>query len=97
MDVEFTFEKGRLYFLQCRVGKRTTRAAVKIAVDMVHEGLIDKHEALRRVAPQRLDDLLHPHVDPRVTHHRRSPKSAQDVAAAVARKPDVIYVDGGTR
>ena len=59
MDVEFTFEKGRLYFLQCRVGKRTTRAAVKIAHDMVREGLIDKREALQRVQPQKLDDLLH--------------------------------------
>src|SRR5438309_4844770 len=67
MDIEFTFEKGRLYFLQCRVGKRTSRAAVKIAVDMVREGLIDKREALTRVSPaQRLDDLLHPHVDPRL-------------------------------
>ena len=52
MDVEFTFEKGRLYFLQCRVAKRAARAAVKIAVDMVHEGLITKQEALRRVCPR---------------------------------------------
>jgi len=93
MDVEFTFEKGRLYFLQCRVGKRTTRAAVKIAVDMVREGLIDRTEALRRVVPQRLDDLLHPHVDARV---RTIPLSevAKDVASIVATTPDVIYVDG---
>ncbi len=94
MDVEFTFEKGRLYFLQCRVGKRTTRAAVKIAVDMAHEGLIDRNEALRRVVPQRLDDLLHPHIDPRV---RTIPIGdvADGVARAIASKPDVIYVEDG--
>ncbi len=94
MDVEFTFEKGRLYFLQCRVGKRTTRAAVKIAVDMVREGLIDRSEALRRVVPQRLDDLLHPHVDPRVRTIALS-EAGHAVADAVANTPDVIYVDGG--
>jgi pyruvate,orthophosphate dikinase len=93
MDVEFTFEKGRLYFLQCRVGKRTTRAAVKIAVDMVREGLIDRPEALRRVVPQRLDDLLHPHVDPRVRTIALS-EVGHAVADAVAGTPDVIYVDG---
>jgi len=93
MDVEFTFEKGRLYFLQCRVGKRTTRAAVKIAVDMVKERLIDQAEALRRVVPQRLDDLLHPHVDPRVKTVPLA-EVAKDVAGAVAAAPDVIYLDG---
>jgi pyruvate,orthophosphate dikinase len=93
MDVEFTFEKGRLYFLQCRVGKRTTRAAVKIAVDMVRERLIDRTEALRRVVPQRLDDLLHPHVDPRVRTIALS-EAGHAVADAVASTPDVIYVDG---
>jgi pyruvate,orthophosphate dikinase len=95
MDVEFTFEKGRLYFLQCRVGKRTTRAAVKIAVDMVREGLIDRAEALRRVVPQRLDDLLHPHVDPRVRTIALS-EAGHAVAEAVANTPDVIYVDGSS-
>ncbi|HVP89765.1 MAG TPA: PEP/pyruvate-binding domain-containing protein, partial [Terriglobales bacterium] len=84
MDVEFTFEKGRLYFLQCRVGKRTTRAAVKIAVDMVREGLIDRAEALRRVVPQRLDDLLHPHVDPRV-------RTPEPVAQLAAHLPDAFH------
>ena len=66
MDMEFTVEQGRLYMLQCRVGKRTTRAAVTIAVDMVREGLIDKTEAVRRVTPERLDELLHPQLDPAV-------------------------------
>jgi pyruvate,orthophosphate dikinase len=97
MDVEFTVEKGRLYFLQCRVGKRTSRAAVKIAVDMVQEGLIDEKEALRRVQPQRLDDLLHPHIDDRV---RTIPLAevAEDVASALRDKPAVVYVsDDGVR
>ena len=66
MDIEFTVEQGRLYMLQCRVGKRTTRSAVTIAVDMMHEGVISKEEAIRRVEPGRLDDLLHPQVDPRI-------------------------------
>ncbi len=66
MDIEFTVEQGKLYMLQCRVGKRTTRAAVTIAVDMLHEGLINKEEAIKRVAPNRLDELLHPQLDPRV-------------------------------
>ncbi|MBI2723772.1 MAG: pyruvate, phosphate dikinase [Chloroflexi bacterium] len=94
MDVEFTFEKGRLYFLQCRVGKRTTRAAVKIAVDMAREGLIDRSEALRRVVPQRLDDLLHPHIDSRV---KTVPLAdvAKDVAKALEASPDVIFVEDG--
>jgi pyruvate,orthophosphate dikinase len=96
MDVEFTFEKGRLYFLQCRVGKRTTRAAVKIAHDMVREGLIDKREALQRVQPQKLDDLLHPHVDPRVQTVPLG-EVAHDVAAIIAEKPAVIYVDNGLK
>ncbi len=94
MDVEFTFEKGRLYFLQCRVAKRATAAAVKIAVDMAHEGLIDKAEALRRVAPQRLDDLLHPRIDPRV---QRVPLAdvAHDVAAVIGEKPALIFAEDG--
>ena len=94
MDVEFTFEKGRLYFLQCRVGKRAARAAVKIAVDMANEGLIDRAEALRRVAPaQRLDELLHPHIDARVKTVPLSEVS-RDVMAAMTGSPDVIYMDG---
>ncbi len=64
MDIEFTIEKGRLFMLQCRVGKRTAAAAVKIAVDMVSEGLISKDEAIHRVRPKDLDQLLHPQFDP---------------------------------
>jgi pyruvate, orthophosphate dikinase len=61
-DFEFTVERGTLYMLQTRNGKRTAPAAVKIAVDMVREGLISKAEALERVEPSSLDQLLHPHV-----------------------------------
>ncbi|UCC78847.1 MAG: pyruvate, phosphate dikinase [Candidatus Zixiibacteriota bacterium] len=63
-DFEFTIQEGRLYLLQTRTGKRTTAAAVKIAVDMVKEGLIDKGEALLRVEPEHLEHLLHPAIDP---------------------------------
>ena len=61
-DIEFTIEKGKLYILQCRAGKRTGAAAVKIAVDMVNEGLITKEEALLRVPPEQLEQLLHPRL-----------------------------------
>ncbi|MGM0441014.1 MAG: pyruvate, phosphate dikinase [Elusimicrobiota bacterium] len=63
-DLEFTIEKGKLYLLQTRTGKRTGTAAVKIAVDMVDEGLIDKKTAVLRVEPKKLDELLHPQIDP---------------------------------
>jgi pyruvate,orthophosphate dikinase len=63
-DVEFTVENGVLFLLQTRAGKRTAPAAVKIAVDMVHEGFISKEEALLRVEPASLEQLLHPRLDP---------------------------------
>ena len=63
-DMEYTIEKGKLYFLQARNGKRTARAALKIACDLVDEGLIDEKEACLRVEPARLNDLLHPTFDP---------------------------------
>jgi len=62
-DFEFTMEKGTLYMLQTRVGKRTAHAAVKIAVDMVSENLIDKKEAIMRIKPVQVDQLLHPMFD----------------------------------
>jgi len=62
-DIEFTVEKGILYMLQTRTGKRTAKAAVKIAVDMVSEGLITKEEALLRVDPEQIDQLLHRQID----------------------------------
>jgi pyruvate, orthophosphate dikinase len=64
-DVEFTIEKGKLYMLQTRNGKRTARAAVKVAVDMVGEGLISQNDAVLRVEPAQLDQLLHPSLDPK--------------------------------
>ncbi|MCK5568358.1 MAG: pyruvate, phosphate dikinase, partial [Spirochaetes bacterium] len=63
-DMEFTIEKGTLYMLQTRTGKRTAQSAVKIAVDMVKEGLIDKNTAIMRVSPDQLNQLLHPMIDP---------------------------------
>jgi len=63
-DLEFTVERGRLYLLQTRTGKRTAAAAVRIAVDMVDEGLITEREAVLRVDPKQLDQLLHPRLDP---------------------------------
>jgi pyruvate,orthophosphate dikinase len=63
-DFEFTIQDGKLYMLQTRNGKRTGPAAVRIAVDMVAEGLIDKKEAVLRVDPQQIDQLLHPVLDP---------------------------------
>lgn len=64
-DLEFTIERGRLWMLQTRSGKRTAKAALKIAVDMVEEGLISKQEAVLRVDPASLDQLLHPTIDPK--------------------------------
>lgn len=63
-DIEFTVERGKLYLLQTRTGKRTAPAAVKIAVDMVAEGLLSKEEAVLRIEPEQLDQLMHPRVDP---------------------------------
>ncbi|MDI6793652.1 MAG: pyruvate, phosphate dikinase [bacterium] len=63
-DIEFTIENHKLFMLQTRTGKRTAKSAVKIAVDMEQEGLIDKREAILRVEPATLDQLLHPHIDP---------------------------------
>ena len=63
-DIEFTIEEGKLYMLQTRSGKRTAKAATKIAVDMVEEKLIDEKTAVRRVTPQQIDQLLHPMIDP---------------------------------
>jgi len=63
-DIEFTIQNGKLFLLQTRTGKRTGAAAIKIAVDMVREGLIDRETALLRVDPMALDQVLHPMIDP---------------------------------
>lgn len=64
-DIEFTIEKGKLYMLQTRTGKRNGTAAVKMALDMVKERLISKEDAVMRVTPSQLDELLHPIIDPK--------------------------------
>jgi pyruvate,orthophosphate dikinase len=67
-DIEFTIEQGRLFLLQTRVGKRTAVAALRMAVEMQGEGLIDQREAVLRVQPAQLDQLLHPQFDPAATY-----------------------------
>jgi pyruvate,orthophosphate dikinase len=64
-DIEFTVQQGKLYMLQTRSGKRTAAAALRIAVEMAHQGLIDREEAVKRVVPSSLDQLLHPMLDPK--------------------------------
>ncbi|MCR4369254.1 MAG: pyruvate, phosphate dikinase [archaeon] len=80
-DFEFTFEKGDLYLLQTRSGKRTAQAAVKIAVDMVEEGLITKDEAILRIKPEQLDQLLHKQLDP------KAKQAGQQIAKGIAASP----------
>src|SRR4029434_7512831 len=63
-DIEFTVEDGKLYLLQTRSAKRTAAAALKAAVDMVDEGLISREQAVARIDPGQLDQLLHPRIDP---------------------------------
>jgi pyruvate,orthophosphate dikinase len=65
LDIEFTVQEGKLYMLQTRVGKRTAAAALRIAIDMVKEKVIDKKTAVLRIDPQQLDQLLHPMIDPK--------------------------------
>lgn len=64
LDIEFTIQEGKLYMLQCRIGKRNGPAAVKMALDMYKEKIITKEEAVMRVQPSQLDELLHPIIDP---------------------------------
>ncbi|TIP15079.1 MAG: pyruvate, phosphate dikinase, partial [Mesorhizobium sp.] len=64
-DLEFTIERGKLWMLQTRSGKRTAKAALRIAVEMAKDGLITKEEAVARIDPASLDQLLHPTIDPK--------------------------------
>ncbi|HET6352276.1 MAG TPA: pyruvate, phosphate dikinase [Coriobacteriia bacterium] len=105
-DIEFTIEQGKLWMLQTRVGKRTARAALKIAVDMVGEGMITREEAILRIDPAQLDQLLHPQFDTTANYDvlakglNASPGaavgevvfSADDAEAAVAAGRKVILV-----
>ncbi len=70
-DIEFTIERGKLYLLQTRTGQRTPKAAVKIAVDMVKEGIITKEEAIMRIEPQQFEKLLHRQIDPKVKEGKK--------------------------
>ncbi len=80
-DMEFTIENGKLYMLQTRNGKRTAAAALKIAVDLVDEGMITEDEAVLRVDPKQLDSLLHPQFDAKAL------KAAQPIGAGLAASP----------
>ncbi len=84
-DIEFTVEKGKLYLLQTRTGKRTAMAAVRIAVEMVDEGLIDKKEAIMRVTPENIDTLLHPQIDPSAKKNTIAKGLAASPGAAVGK------------
>ena len=80
-DMEFTIEEGKLFMLQCRNGKRTGAAAIKIAVDLVNEGLITKEEAILRVEPEQLNQLLLPQLD------KEAVKKATEIAAGLNASP----------
>ena len=80
-DMEFTVERGKLWMLQTRNGKRTARAALRIAVDMANEGLITREDAITRIEPASLDQLLHPTIDPKAKHD-----AARDRPAGLARR-----------
>ena len=80
-DMEMTVERGKLYILQTRNGKRTAQAALKIAVDMVNEGLINRREAILKVDPRQLDQLLHPNFDPTAL------KNAKPIGKALPASP----------
>jgi pyruvate,orthophosphate dikinase len=99
-DVEFTVQDGKLFMLQTRSGKRTAESALKIAVDMVGEGLIDKSMAVSRVDPQALDQLLHPTLDPSApkeciaTGLAASPGAATGEIAFSAEEAEKLATDG---
>jgi len=82
MDLEFTIERGRLFMLQCRVGKRTGPAAVRMAVEMVSDGLITKEVAIQRVNASHLDQLLHPRIDETYIQDRGITSIATGLAAS---------------
>ncbi len=92
-DMEFTIEKGKLFMLQTRNGKRTAASALKIAVDLVSEGMITKKEALMKVDPKQLDALLHPNFEPKAL------KAAKPVAKGLPASPGAatgrVYFEAG--
>ncbi|HEY5237321.1 MAG TPA: pyruvate, phosphate dikinase [Rhizomicrobium sp.] len=98
-DVEFTVQEGKLFMLQTRSGKRTAEAALKIAVDMASEGLIDRREAVARVDPHALDQLLHPTLDPDAPREQiaiglaASPGAATGEVAFTAEEAEKLAAD----
>ena len=109
-DMEFTIEHGKLWMLQCRNGKRTAAAAVRMAVEMVEEGLLNKEEAIMRVGADQLDQLLHPMLDPKAKKNviatglpaspgaavGRAVFSAEDAEAWAAKGEKVILIRNET-
>jgi pyruvate,orthophosphate dikinase len=97
-DVEFTIERGKLWMLQTRTGKRTAKAAVKIAVDMVNEGLITKEEAILRVTPDQVDTLLHPQFDQKAKDQAKGQdrQYAKGVNASPGAAVGQVYFDADT-
>jgi len=97
-DVEFTIERGKLWMLQTRDGKRTAKAAVQIAVDMVDEGLISKEEAVQKVEPDQVDTMLHPQFDP--DEKEKAEKDGKMIATGVNASPGAavgrVYFDADT-
>ncbi|NOQ40605.1 MAG: pyruvate, phosphate dikinase [Anaerolineales bacterium] len=97
-DVEFTIERGKLWMLQTRDGKRTAQAAVQIAVDMVDEGLISNEEAIQKVTPDQVDTLLHPQFDP--AEKEKAEKDGKMIATGVNASPGAavgrVYFDADT-
>ena len=92
-DVEFTIEEGVLYMLQTRSAKRPAQAAVRVAVDMVEEGLLTREEALLRIEPDKLDALLHPTFDPAFEYE---PLARGVPASPGAAKGQIVFTaDGG--
>ncbi|MGE5249233.1 MAG: pyruvate, phosphate dikinase [Bacteroidota bacterium] len=97
-DVEFTIERGKLWMLQTRSGKRTAKAIVKIAVDMANEKLISKEEAVLRVTPEAVDALLHPQFDPKAMANAQKEGTffAKGVNASPGAAVGQVYFDADT-
>ncbi|MGH3126566.1 MAG: pyruvate, phosphate dikinase, partial [Gaiellaceae bacterium] len=91
-DIEFTVEEGRLYILQTRTGKRTATAALRVAAEMVDEGLISREEAVARIDPGQLDQLLHPMIDP----HAQVDVAARGLNASPGAASGAIVLDADT-
>src|SRR5512135_1559250 len=97
-DVEFTIERGKLWMLQTRDGKRTAKSAIKIAVDMANEGLITKEQAVQRVTPDNVDSLLHPQFDPKAMTEAEKTGTffAKGVNASPGAAVGQVYFDADT-